>query len=608
MRSWRCSAHPNRRARLDHGARTARSTHAGSGPTLCACPRLSGRPRGWVLPAVAGVASVAFGAGVGELAAAVARPGVEPVRRRRRRCSSTSRRRGRRMPRSRCSAPATRSRCSSASALVLVAVAGAAGVLEARRPPLGRVVIALLGVVGAIAASTRANAADARDRAVGRSRRSQRDGAALARAAAARGGRAGAGAVLAAGCRAARMRHPSAGTEPPGHRRQPGVDRRRFLGWAGGAAALGVARRDRRVRPAGGHPGGHGGARGASCCRSRRRRATRARRRRTRHRRPRAGHHAERRVLPHRHRPRRAGGRPVELEPAHPRPGRARGHAHLGRAARPPPRGERHDARVRLERGRRRAHRQRACGSAIPIRELLARAAPTADADMVLSRSIDGFTASTPLEVLQDDRNAILAVGMNGEPLPAEHGFPVRMVVPGLYGYVSATKWVVELEVTRFDAATAYWTDRGWSERGPIKLSSRIDVPRSGQSLTAGPVTVAGVAWHQHVGHRGASRCRSTTARGEPATLATAISDRHLGAVALRLGCRRRAPTPCACARSAPTARCRPPKRAGRRARRRDGPARAQRRGQLTAPPHRGRPTGRLAPRRQDPPRSTGPA
>ena len=95
-----------------------------------------------------------------------------------------------------------------------------------------------------------------------------------------------------------------------------------------------------------------------------------------------------------------------------------------------------------------------------PIRELLARARPKADADMVLSRSIDGFTASTPLEVLTEDgRNAILAVGMNGEPLPAEHGFPVRMVVPGLYGYVSATKWVTELEVTRFDQATAYWTD-----------------------------------------------------------------------------------------------------------------------------------------------------
>src|SRR4051794_38977216 len=98
-----------------------------------------------------------------------------------------------------------------------------------------------------------------------------------------------------------------------------------------------------------------------------------------------------------------------------------------------------------------------------PIRHLLARAKPTASAAMVLSRSSDGFTASTPLSVLQeDDRTAILAVGMNGDPLPPEHGYPVRMVVPGLYGYVSATKWVVELEVTRFADRAAYWTDRGW--------------------------------------------------------------------------------------------------------------------------------------------------
>ena len=143
---------------------------------------------------------------------------------------------------------------------------------------------------------------------------------------------------------------------------------------------------------------------------------------------------------------------------------------------------------------------------------------------MVLSRSVDGFTASTPLTVLQDDRNAILAVGMNGSPLPAEHGFPVRMVVPGLYGYVSATKWVVDLEVTRFDAASAYWTDRGWSERGPIKVSSRIDVPRNGQPLTAGLVTVAGVAWQQHVGIQ-AVEVQVDDGPWKPATLATAISD-----------------------------------------------------------------------------------
>ncbi len=159
-----------------------------------------------------------------------------------------------------------------------------------------------------------------------------------------------------------------------------------------------------------------------------------------------------------------------------------------------------------------------------PIRELLARAKPTADADMVLSRSIDGFTASTPLEVLTDDRNAILAVGMNGVPLPPEHGFPVRMVVPGLYGYVSATKWVVDLEVTRFDSARAYWTDRGWSERGPIKLQSRIDVPRRGQGLSAGDVMIAGVAWQQQVGIAGVE-VQIDEGEWVPAELATAISD-----------------------------------------------------------------------------------
>lgn len=136
----------------------------------------------------------------------------------------------------------------------------------------------------------------------------------------------------------------------------------------------------------------------------------------------------------------------------------------------------------------------------LPIRDVLARARPTAEADMVLSRSVDGFTASTPLGVLTDDRDALLAVAMDGAPLPPEHGFPVRMVVPGLYGYVSATKWVVDLEVTRFDAATAYWTQRGWSERGPVKTQSRFEVPRAGARVAAGDVVVAGTAWAQHRG------------------------------------------------------------------------------------------------------------
>ncbi|WP_349897077.1 molybdopterin-dependent oxidoreductase [Parafrigoribacterium soli] len=136
-----------------------------------------------------------------------------------------------------------------------------------------------------------------------------------------------------------------------------------------------------------------------------------------------------------------------------------------------------------------------------PIRELLKRAGPHPKADMVLSTSVDGFTAGTPLSVLTDDRNAILALGMNGQPLPFEHGYPVRMVVPGLYGYVSATKWVNRLEVTTFSQHSAYWTERGWSERGPVKLSSRIDVPRDGGGpVKAGTATVAGVAWAQHTG------------------------------------------------------------------------------------------------------------
>ncbi|MBE7701754.1 molybdopterin-dependent oxidoreductase [Oerskovia sp. Sa1BUA8] len=162
-----------------------------------------------------------------------------------------------------------------------------------------------------------------------------------------------------------------------------------------------------------------------------------------------------------------------------------------------------------------------------PLRDLLARARPHADADMVLSRSADGWTASTPLDVLTDPgRESLLAVGMNGEPLPLAHGFPVRMVVPGLYGYVSATKWVVELKVTRFADDVAYWSTRGWSERGPIKTSSRIDVPRAGATVSpgaAGDVVVAGVAWSQHTGVAGVE-VRVDEGEWEQAELAATVS------------------------------------------------------------------------------------
>ncbi|WP_410811938.1 molybdopterin-dependent oxidoreductase [Micromonospora sp. 067-2] len=139
----------------------------------------------------------------------------------------------------------------------------------------------------------------------------------------------------------------------------------------------------------------------------------------------------------------------------------------------------------------------------VPLRELLDEVQPEEDADQVVGRSVDGWTCGTPTAALRDGRDALLAVGMNGEPLPVEHGFPVRMVVPGLYGYVSACKWVTELELTRFADFDAYWVPRGWSAQGPIKTQSRIDAPRSRNRLTTGPVTVAGVAWAQHRGIRG---------------------------------------------------------------------------------------------------------
>ena len=136
--------------------------------------------------------------------------------------------------------------------------------------------------------------------------------------------------------------------------------------------------------------------------------------------------------------------------------------------------------------------------SGVPMKDLLDEAGVKAGADMLYSTSEDGWTCGTPLGVITDGRDALLAVGMNGQPLPVEHGFPVRQVVPGLYGYVSATKWVTDWEITRFDDAEAYWTKRGWSALGPVKTQSRIDLPRG--SAETGTVTVAGVAWAQHTG------------------------------------------------------------------------------------------------------------
>ncbi|MET8979975.1 sulfite oxidase [Streptomyces sp. NPDC004539] len=121
-------------------------------------------------------------------------------------------------------------------------------------------------------------------------------------------------------------------------------------------------------------------------------------------------------------------------------------------------------------------------------------------ADQLVARSVDGMTIGSPVEDLMDGRDALLALGMNGEPLPFDHGFPVRMVVPGLYGFVSACKWIKDIELTTFDAYDPYWVKRGWARRAPVKTQSRIDTPKPFARPKAGTVMVAGVAWAQHRG------------------------------------------------------------------------------------------------------------
>ena len=140
-------------------------------------------------------------------------------------------------------------------------------------------------------------------------------------------------------------------------------------------------------------------------------------------------------------------------------------------------------------------------------------------ADQLVSRSVDGITIGTPVENVMDGRDAMLAVGMNGEPLPLVNGFPVRMLVPGLYGYVSACKWLTELELTTFDAYDVYWVKRDWARRAPVKTQSRIDVPAPLADVRAGRVRVAGIAFAQH---RGVERVevRVDGGRWERATLA----------------------------------------------------------------------------------------
>jgi DMSO/TMAO reductase YedYZ molybdopterin-dependent catalytic subunit len=134
------------------------------------------------------------------------------------------------------------------------------------------------------------------------------------------------------------------------------------------------------------------------------------------------------------------------------------------------------------------------------LADILKEAGIQKGADQIVMRDVNGMNLGVAVDPVLDGRPAMLAIGMNGEPLPPDHGFPVRVVVPGLYGYVSACKWVVDMEFTTYAAYNAYWTHRGWSQQAAIKTESRIDVPKPNTSVAAGTVMIAGVAWAQHRG------------------------------------------------------------------------------------------------------------
>ncbi|WP_245983805.1 molybdopterin-dependent oxidoreductase [Lentzea flaviverrucosa] len=137
----------------------------------------------------------------------------------------------------------------------------------------------------------------------------------------------------------------------------------------------------------------------------------------------------------------------------------------------------------------------------VSLPDLLRDAGVRPGADQLATRSVDGWTCGTPVDsIMAPGSNAMLALGMNGEPLPIERGFPVRMVVPGLYGYVSATKWLVDAELTTFDAFDPYWAQRGWGKKAPVKVMSRVDRPKSFERVPAGRFVAAGIAWAQHTG------------------------------------------------------------------------------------------------------------
>ena len=159
-----------------------------------------------------------------------------------------------------------------------------------------------------------------------------------------------------------------------------------------------------------------------------------------------------------------------------------------------------------------------------PLSLILDEAGLLPEAEQIVGRSVDGFTVGFPSTIPYDGRDALVAVGMNDEPLPIEHGFPVRLVVAGLYGYVSATKWLAELELTTWDGFDAYWVPRGWAKEAPVKTQSRIDTPRDRANIAAGRRFVAGVAWAPH---RGVDRVEVQIGNGPwtEAELSTEISD-----------------------------------------------------------------------------------
>ncbi len=163
--------------------------------------------------------------------------------------------------------------------------------------------------------------------------------------------------------------------------------------------------------------------------------------------------------------------------------------------------------------------------SGVRLTDVLDLAGLQPDASQLVGRSIDGFTAGFPPDLAYDGRSPLIALGMNGDPLPRRHGFPARLIVPGLYGYVSATKWLTEIELTTWDGFDGYWIPRGWAKEAPIKTQSRIDVPTSRQVLDPGPNIIAGVAWAPL---RGIERVEVQVGDGgwHTADISTPLSDR----------------------------------------------------------------------------------